>query len=145
MPPNFSNCQPISREVQLQYPQLRIQGPWTALRFGSGYMELTARGAAHIGQLKQLLEHLSDCQGHVKPNIITDREHTHLPPSLFTRLGGISKRQLGQYQYTISSIIHLGHLICWQSSQYKRCSRVYKENFARGDLGSNVRSCSSSF
>lgn len=37
---------------------------------------------------------------------------TYLLPSDLSWLVGISNRQPGQYQHTISSIVHLGHLIC---------------------------------
>lgn len=57
---------------------------------------------------------------------------------------GVSNRQFGQYQLTISSVMHRGHLIWWQSSQYRSCSGGYNEKLDRGDLGSKVCSSSSS-
>lgn len=53
-----SNCQPMSRLDQLQYPQLRIQGLLTALFSGSGFKRLVANGDVQMGQSKQFLEHL---------------------------------------------------------------------------------------
>jgi hypothetical protein len=40
--------------------------------------------------------------------------------------------------------MHRGHLIWWQSSQYRSCSGGYSEKFDRGARGSNVCSSSSS-
>ena len=48
----------MSRVDQLQYPQLRIQGPLTALFSGSECMELVANGDVQMGQSKQFLGHL---------------------------------------------------------------------------------------
>lgn len=107
---------------------------------------MTARGPAHVGQLKQFLVHLSRCRVKLLAYSLEGKvwRLTYLPASLLTILDGISNRQFGQYHVTISSIVHLGQRICWQSSQKRRCSSVYREKLARGDLGSNVRSSSSS-
>ena len=42
---------------------------------------------------------------------------SYLFPSLLTAELGTSKRQLGQYQYSTSSVKHLGHLMASHSSQ----------------------------
>lgn len=80
---SFSNCQPISRELQLQYPQLKIQGPFSVRLFGSGFIELVANGAVQIGQLKQFLVHLY-CQISFRftPNALKDEINHGLPTSL---------------------------------------------------------------
>ena len=54
----LSNLMPMSRVVHMQYPQDNTQGPcWVPfpVTFSS---VLTARGAVHMGQLKQFLAHL---------------------------------------------------------------------------------------
>lgn len=57
----------MSRLDQLQYPQLRIQGPLTALFIGSGFIELVANGDMQMGQSKQFLEHLHLNQHSLSP------------------------------------------------------------------------------
>ena len=80
----------------------------------------------------------------IDPFQIDHLEGAYLLPSLRTILLGVSNRQFGQYQQTISSVIHLGHFIWWQSSQYNNCSGGYSEKLARSDRGLNVCSDSSS-
>ena len=93
----FSNSIPVSIVLQWQYGQAsmcRSGTPWSA----SGLSRrLTMRGETHTGQLKQL--------------------RVHRLPSLLTTELGTSNRQLGQYQFSVSSITHRGHRICRQSSQ----------------------------
>ena len=52
----LSNLMPMSRDVQLQYPQTRIQGPLMGVPSESNVF--TVMGAVQIGQLKQFLLHL---------------------------------------------------------------------------------------
>ena len=75
------NCQPISSDVQLQYPQLKIHGPMSDRWTGSGWIDVTARGPIHIGQLKQFLVHLYRLQSHVC-HLKAGRILAYLPTSL---------------------------------------------------------------
>ena len=103
----------------------------------------TASDAVQAGQLKQLRVHLAidqlgsavlDFQGLVgriggrKAIESTEMRNrtgeltAYLFPSLLTVLLGTSKRQLGQYQHTISSTVQRRHLMSWQSSHHMRWS-----------------------
>jgi len=81
-----------------------------------------------MGQLKQFLAHLPNRTQPLlhlmvlgkNTVVLKDKKQqckTYRFPSLRTILLGVSNRQFGQYQHTISSVIHRGHLIWWQSSQ----------------------------
>lgn len=110
---DFSNFMPMSKEVQLQYPQANIHCP-ERIFFVSAWSELTLIGAVQIGQLKQFLVHLSELISlkltKLEQSLRRFLVLTYLPPSPWTILLGNSKMQLGQYQQAISSIVHLGHL-----------------------------------
>lgn len=107
-------------------------------------MVFTASGAVQIGQLKQFRPQLMvyACESVCRRSGVAG---AYRLPSLRTILLGVSNRQFGQYQLTISSVIHRGHLIWWQSSQYRSCSGGKREKLERGDLGSKVCSASSSW
>ena len=75
------NCQPISSDVQLQYPQLKIHGPRSDRWTGSGWIDVTAKGPIHIGQLKQFLVHLHKLQSQ-DCHLRAERTMAYLPTSL---------------------------------------------------------------